>query len=142
MRRSGQTERGRARAGLTLIEVMIALTILAVGLLTLATMQLEALRGGRKSASDTFATTLAQDKMEELQRMSWANAGLAPTGNWVAPETKTHPVNGQTYLVDWKVTDLVTDWTRSIDVRVRWDDPKRPNRIRVLSSIRYNREDL
>jgi prepilin-type N-terminal cleavage/methylation domain-containing protein len=142
MRCNGQTTRGQARAGLTLIEVMIALTILAVGLLTLATMQLEALRGGRKNASDTFATTLAQDKMEELQRMSWGSGGLEPTGNWVAPQAKTHPVNGQTYLVDWRVTDLVTDWTRSIDVRVRWDDPKRPNRIRILSSIRYNREDL
>ena len=142
MRRTPKTTSVKARAGLTLIEVMIALTILAVGLLTLATMQLEALRGGRSGASDTFATALAQDKMEELQRMSWANADLAATGNWVTEETETHPVNGQTYLVDWRVTDLVADWTRSIDVRVKWDGPRRPNRSRILSSIRYNREDL
>jgi type IV pilus assembly protein PilV len=142
MRRDPKTRRSTTRAGLTLIEVMIALTILAVGLLTLATMQLEALRGGRSGASDTFATTLAQDQMEELQRMSWTNTHLAATGDWVTAETETHPVNGQTYLVDWRVDDLVADWTRSIDVRVRWDGPRRPNRSRILSSIRYNREDL
>jgi len=142
MRRDPKTRRSATRAGLTLIEVMIALTILAVGLLTLATMQLEALRGGRSGASDTFATTLAQDKMEDLQRMSWANTALDATGNWVTEETVTHPVNGQTYLVDWRVDDLVADWTRSIDVRVRWDGPRRPNRSRILSSIRYNREDV
>ena len=142
MRRSPKTTRGKARAGLTLIEVMIALTILAVGLLTLATMQLEALRGGRSGAVDTFATTLAQDKMEALQRMSWTHADLAATGNWSTAQTETHPVNGQTFLVDWRVTDLVAGWTRSIDVRVRWDGPKRPNRSRILSSIRYNREEL
>jgi type IV pilus assembly protein PilV len=141
MRRTPETTDGRARAGLTLIEVMIALTILAVGLLTLATMQLEALRGGRSGATGTFAAALAQDKMEELQRMSWNDADLAATGNWVTPETETHPVNGQSYLVDWRVTDLVADWTRSIDVRVRWSEPRHPNRSRILSSIRYNRED-
>jgi prepilin-type N-terminal cleavage/methylation domain-containing protein len=142
MRRDPKTKRSTTRAGLTLIEVMIALTILAVGLLTLATMQLEALRGGRSGAADTFATTLAQDQMEELQRMSWTNTDLAATGNWVTAQTETHPVNGQTYLLDWRVDDLVADWTRSIDVRVRWDGPRRPNRSRILSSIRYNREDL
>jgi prepilin-type N-terminal cleavage/methylation domain-containing protein len=142
MRRTPKTRRRESRAGLTLIEVMIALTILAVGLLTLASMQLEALRGGRSGASDTYATTLAQDKMEELQRMSWASADLAATGNWVTPETETHPSNGQTYLVDWRVSDIVADWTRSIDVRVRWDGPRRNNRSRILSSIRYNREAL
>ncbi len=142
MRSTLETTRGKARAGLTIIEVMIALTILAVGLLTLATMQLEALRGGRSGASDTFATTLAQDKMEALQRMSWVHADLAATGNWVAAQTLTHPVNGQTYLIDWRVNDLVANWTRTIDVRVRWDGPKRPNRSRILSSIRYNREAL
>jgi type IV pilus modification protein PilV len=142
MRRAPETRRDRRREGLTLIEVMIALTILAVGLLTLATMQLEALRSGRSGTADTFATALAQDKMEDLQRISWANADLAATGNWTTAETKTHPVNGQTYLLDWRVTDVVANWTRSIDVRVRWNGPKRANRSRILSSIRYNREAL
>ena len=142
MRRAPETRRGGMREGLTLIEVMIALTILAVGLLTLATMQLEALRGGRSGVADSFATALAQDKMEDLQRMSWANGDLAATGNWATAQTRTHPANGQTYLVDWRVNDVIANWTRSIDVRVTWNGPRRANRSRVLSSIRYNREAL
>jgi type IV pilus assembly protein PilV len=142
MRRAFESKPGTRREGLTLIEVMIALTILAFGLLTMAAMQLEALRGGRSGQVDTFATTLAQDRMEDLQQRAWTHADLAATGNWTAAVSRTHPSSGQSYLLDWRVTDLVAGWTRTIDVRVRWDGPKRPNRSRTLSSIRYNREDL
>jgi Tfp pilus assembly protein PilV len=123
-----------------MIEVMIAFTILAVGLLSLAAMQLSALQGGRGGHVDTYATTLAQDKMEELRRTAWAAPGLAATGNWTAGQAVTHVYNGQAYVLDWRVTNVVVDWTRSIDVRVRWDAPNRPNRSRILSSIRFNRE--
>jgi len=140
MRFTRETKCRTLREGLSLIEVMVALTILAFGLLTLAAMQIEALRGGRSGQVDTHATTLAQDKMEELQRMLWTDADLAPTGNWATAENATHPVSGQAYLVDWRVNDLVATWTRSLDVRVRWDGPRRANRSRILSSIRYNRD--
>jgi len=130
------------RAGLTLIEVMIALSILAVGLLTLSSMQLQALRAGRGGKTDTVATTIAQDKMEDLRRKPWNHADLAPTGAWTAAQTVSSSIDAQTYTVDWRVTDVVANWTRSIDVRVRWDDPKRPNRVRTFSSLRYNREEL
>jgi type IV pilus assembly protein PilV len=132
----------RRRAGLTLIEVMIALSILAVGLLTLSSMQLQALRAGRGGKTDTIATTIAQDKMEDLRRKPWTHADLSPTGNWTAAQTLTSGVDGQTYQLDWRVTDVVANWTRSIDVRVRWNDPKHPNRLRTFSSLRYNREEL
>jgi type IV pilus assembly protein PilV len=130
----------RSEGGLTLIEVMIALTILAVGLLSLAAMQLEALRGGRGGQGDTFATTLAQDKMEELRRTAWTSADLTPGGNWSTAQTVTHPESGQVYTLDWRATDVVANWTRAIDVRVRWDAPQRGNRSRVFSSVRFNRD--
>jgi Tfp pilus assembly protein PilV len=117
---------------------MIALTLLAVGLLTLAAMQIQALSGGRSGHLDTYATTLAQDQMEELNQLSWTS--IPPTGGWTAPVTVTHPSNGQSYLVSWQIADAVPNWTRTVDVRVNWSTPKRPNRSRTLSSIRYNRE--
>ena len=138
-----QLKRGkrlRGSSGLTLIEVMIALTILAVGLLSLAAMQLEALRGGRSGHVDTFATTLAQNKAEELRRIAWASASLNPTGNWSTAQTVTSPHQGQVYTIDWRVNDVVAGWTRSIDVRVRWSTPARPNRSRIVTTMRFNRE--
>ena len=57
--------------GFSLIEVMIALVLLGVGLLALAAMQLQAMQGGRKGQVDTYATTLAQDRVERLQHMRW-----------------------------------------------------------------------
>jgi len=142
MRRTFGRERRHGSEGLTLIEVMIAFSILAVGLLSLAAMQLSALKGGRGGQIDTYATTLAQDKMEELRRTAWASAGLTATGNWTAGQAVPHSYNGQAYTLDWRVTNVVADWTRSIDVRVRWDSPNRPNRSRTLSSIRFNREGV
>lgn len=140
MEQLSRRRRSRIRAGLTLIEVMIAMTILAVGLLSLAAMQLEALRGGRSGHVDTYATTVAQNKLEELRRIAWASASMNPTGNWSTAQTVTSPYQGQVYTVDWRVTDVVTGWTRSIDVRVTWSTPRRPNRSRIVSTIRFNRE--
>jgi len=130
----------RRRAGLTLIEVLIASVILGAGLLALAAMQLEALRGGRSGNVDTYATALAQNKLEELRRIAWADSSLNATGNWTTAATVTSAQQGQTYTIDWRVTDVVTGWTRAIDVRVRWSTPQRPNRERIVTTIRFNRE--
>jgi hypothetical protein len=87
--------------------------------------------------------------MEQLQRLRWTDAALADTaGAFTAPITQTNTVQGDSnqvemsYAVDWRIADVETDWTRSIDVRVTWDEEKRPNRSVVLSSLRYNREAL
>lgn len=132
--------RSRSAQGLTLIEVMIALTILGVGLLSLAAMQLEALRGGRSGHVDTYATTIAQNKLEELRRTAWGSASLNATGNWSTGVTVTSPHQNQSYTVDWRVTDVVAGWTRSVDVRVSWSTKERGNRSRIISTLRFNRE--
>jgi Tfp pilus assembly protein PilV len=121
---------------------MIALSVLAVGLLTLSAMQIRALSVGRSGKIDTVATTIAQDKMEELAHKPWTHADLAATGNWGTAQTITNTLEGQSYVLDWRVTDVLATWTRSVDVRVQWSTPGRPNRSRVLSSIRYNWEEL
>ncbi len=132
-----RTRRNSRREGLTLIEVMLALGMLGAGLLTLAVMQLEAARGGRSGRVDTVASAVAQDQMERLNRQTWTN--LTPT-SWTTPLAQT--TQGQDFQLSWRIADVVANWTRAIDVRVTWDGPQRANRQRVLSSIRYNRENL
>ncbi len=140
IRRRRGPRRGAAREGFTLLEIMIAMSLLGVGMLGVAAMQIQAMKSGRIAAVDTFATTIAQDGMERLQRLRWAD--IAPTAGWTPPIDFPHPSNGETYQAQWRIANVVANWTRSIDVRVTWTQPDRPNRSRILSSLRYNREGL
>ena len=61
-------ERSESGAGgFTLVEIMIALFILSVGLLAVATMQISAIRGNAMGNDVTHATLLAQDMLEQLK---------------------------------------------------------------------------
>ena len=57
----------RRAAGFTLVEVLVALFVLAVGLLGLASLQLNASRGNAQSGVGTRAVLIAQSRMEMLK---------------------------------------------------------------------------
>ena len=59
--------------GYTLIEMLIAIAILAVGLLAVATMQISAIRVNDTARRMTRRATLAQDKLEHLMSLSYTN---------------------------------------------------------------------
>jgi type IV pilus assembly protein PilV len=144
MRQRDAARGPRLSAGFTLIEIAIALGVFAVGMLALAAMQLHAMRAGGSGRHATQAAAIAQSRMEQLQRLRWTD--LATTGGaFTAPITASNVVQGiseMDYAVDWRIADVEAGWTRSIDVRVTWDEEKRPGRTVVLSSLRYNREAL
>ena len=68
--------------GFTLIEVLIAIVILSVGLLGMASLTVGIIKGNKFSNDLSTATTLAQDKMEFIR--STASTDYAS----VASETK------------------------------------------------------
>ena len=57
--------------GYTLIEILVAVTILAIGLLGVAGLTVGVMRGNLVSNQVTTATVLAQDKMEDIKRMDY-----------------------------------------------------------------------
>ena len=59
--------------GFTLLEVMIAMMVVAIGLLGIAGMMVTSIRGNAASARLTEATNLAQDKIEELRSTPYPN---------------------------------------------------------------------
>jgi len=74
---TGRPVRGRlAIAGFTLLEVLVALFIFAVGMLAVASMQAHSIRGNTFSDLLTVATTLAEAKMEELLSLSSTHQAL------------------------------------------------------------------
>ena len=142
--RTQQTSNRRLQGGFTLIEVMLAGVVFLVGMLTLSAMQLHSLQAASSGRHSTQAAAIAESQMEQLQRVTWTQ--VAPTAGWAPAVTVNNSVQAgtaiteQVYTLDWRITDAVADWSRTIDVRVRWNEPKRPNRSVVFSSIRYNRE--
>lgn len=72
--------------GFTLIEVMIAMTILSIGILGVAKMQISAMQGNSYASGLTEATSFAQNKMEELVGLAYddltdgSQAGSGATG--------------------------------------------------------------
>lgn len=68
---------GRNTKGFTLIEVLIALTVFAVGLISLAGMQILAIRTNSSSNTLTASTALAEGVLEEILAWDLADPRLA-----------------------------------------------------------------
>lgn len=91
-----RTAARRRESGLTLIEVLVAATVLALALLGLAPMFTGAVRTNASANQLTNANTLAREKLEELSgyprnnpRLTVANGANAavPTGTTIAGAT-------------------------------------------------------
>ena len=138
----------RIARGFTLIEVMIAATILAVGLLALAQMQVSAIRGGKQGRHTTEAAAAARSQLEQFDRMNFTSGSLNATGGWVAPTPVSNAGNTvqstagtvveEAYNLQWRIPD-VDPSTKNIDVQVTWTDNSNGQlKTLVLSTMKYN----
>jgi len=66
------------QTGFTLIEILIAITIFAIGMLAVALMQSSAIKGNYSSSSMTEAVTLAQDRLELLMARECTDVLIDP----------------------------------------------------------------
>jgi type IV pilus assembly protein PilV len=65
--------------GYTLVEILIAITILAFGLLAVATMQVRAIKTNAIASSISQGLTLGQAKVEELMNLAYSHPALSDT---------------------------------------------------------------
>jgi prepilin-type N-terminal cleavage/methylation domain-containing protein len=85
-----------ARAGFSLIELMVAMVLLGLGILTVANMFPLGSRTQLRDRLRTSATELAQQKMEQLRMRTWSDADL---------DVGTHPdADGETLVLDGEGT--------------------------------------
>jgi len=123
--------------GFSLIEVLISLTILAVGLLGLALLQTTAIKGNEIANKSTVATELAQDSLEQFRRVAWAN--VLSQADTTAFDTTPTPiytslpgaagdsvtVRGTTYYRIWRVDpNVATATLKTITVWCCWQDER------------------
>jgi Tfp pilus assembly protein PilV len=131
------------------MEAVVALSILAVGLLAMLGMQLQAVRQADWGRHTTDAGRVARDQLEMFSRMDWNDADLQDT-NWtavVAVNSDVDSVQGtfteQVFNLQWRITtDPGNANLREIDVRVLWDEGDASGvgdqRRYAVSSMRYN----
>lgn len=133
--------RRKRRAGFSLLELMIALGVLAFGLLGVAAAQIQALQQGSRGRHTTAATTIAQNEYERILRMPYSDPQLAATSTWAAapwitasPPLATGDVaitvllgddttsTELVYNVQYRVSAAASPELRNIDLQVSWNE--------------------
>jgi len=110
--------------GFTMIEILIAITIFAVGMLAVASMQVSGIHGNATANVLTGASAWAADTLESLLVRPYDHIDLDPAGN---------PHSGGTqgrYTITWNVTqDAVMPNTKTIAVNVSYTDRGKPRNV-------------
>jgi type IV pilus assembly protein PilV len=87
--------------GFTLIEVLIAVTIFAVGLLAVAALQTTSIQVNSSAGKTTTRISLAEDQMEKFLNLPYTDPSLTQAGS---PHTLGQQIDSN-YNVSWTVTD-------------------------------------
>jgi prepilin-type N-terminal cleavage/methylation domain-containing protein len=91
----------KSQSGFTLVELLVAVMILAVGLLGLAQLQVSAIKANSQSATTTAATAIAQRYIERITAMDPADAMFNADGTGTFPPVTVE--GGGIYNVTWTV---------------------------------------
>ena len=132
----------KKHGGFGLLELLIAMTILAIGMLGIMKLQMQSGIGNVSSRHNSAAVNLARSKMEELKRIGaysiqgGAIPALADTdttndlADWTTPDFTEGPLNesedasdsqGKIFTRSWNIVqDYPITGFKTIRVRVSW----------------------
>jgi prepilin-type N-terminal cleavage/methylation domain-containing protein len=92
--------------GFTLIEVMVAISIFAIGFLAISSLQFSSSRNNRTASEVTAAVTIATDHMERIMALEFDD----PSGDLdTDPGVNPHEDADGKYDIQWVVTDADLD---------------------------------
>lgn len=118
----------RPAAGFTLLEVMVALALVAIGLVALLGLGNRSIGVGERVQRLTTATLLAQQKMTEVELASEAGSALQPEQGDFAPPFE---------LFRWRTlySDTPLASVRRVDVIVVWGEERRNEAVELTSFL-------
>ncbi len=98
--------------GFTLIEVVIALGVFAIGIISFLVMQMSGIKGNATANSITSASVFAGDRIEQILAMDYEDPDLDP-----GTHSQTSPDG--TYTITWTVEDdTPMDLTKKVQIQV------------------------
>jgi prepilin-type N-terminal cleavage/methylation domain-containing protein len=125
----------RSRSGFTIIELMIAMAIFSVGILSVVSLQITSARNNSTGNIRTQANMLAMTQLEILKNQEIGT--LLPGTYNDSSSLNEHGLPGGIYSRSWSIIDLGTG-ARAISVTVQWQRGGRTNRVEVLTNTRGN----
>ncbi len=123
--------------GFTIMEVMIALAIFAIGILGVAHLHIRSTSGNTSSRTITEGTTFAVDRVEQLMTLPYDDSAW-DAGTYNAAVTGSD--SGETYSLTWSITeDNPVPNTKQVAVRATWDDQ---GETRTFTTNYYRAKDF
>ena len=138
-RRSGRTvvilrllRAARNRKGLSLVELLVAITLMAIGFLGVVAMFPMGSRTVAESGLQSAAVELAQQGLEGLLDLSYIDPKLNPGDEHADADT----LGARTYFSQWTVTqDVPITGCKTVVYTVSWDEEDELRQISVTGVI-------
>ena len=133
-----------AESGFTVIEVLIGISIFAIGLLAVARMQMLSVRNTAVGNMTSQATMLANQKMEEIKTMAFddLDALASPVvENNLDGDGNPGGIYNRTTTIEAPAAPL-DSYAREVTVQVQWHAAHGGDRTFELKSLTYERWKL
>ena len=113
--------------GFTLIELVVAILIFAIGIVGIMKMHQASIQSNNYSMQLTQALNIADDKIEFLRGINFTDANMTP-GAHAAIATSM----GVQYNMDWVVAPMTNNFARNVNFTISWQEKAINHQYNIL----------